>query len=244
MIKNSITEIMRGREVAQHAYPAKFLFNLSREIGIADIRKRKAFVSGVRYAGERYYDLKRMNQNRLQPNEQNKLLDQYRDALLLAQKKYKEIHNSTSTSTKLGKAIRLQYERATEAGMKEMFTPYCDGQGIAITLFERFLGELADAADNAKSQDIGNDRADLSSQFLMMWVAAIGKFWPQESKIKFAMGKYDSGIKIYTSPCLTIIRKIICRIEPAISEKDIETAMRKVKEKDLVNQPLALFLLG
>ena len=231
------------RPALQKTYSDEFLEKICAKAGIKAGLEKQNFCKGVRFAIARYVELKRANPVGIRPTEQNKILEKYKRALGEAQLQYREIHRFTSTSIKLGKAIRKKYKETNEPGMKEMFNPYCDGQGMAISLFDKFLGVLADAAEDAKKQDIGNDKADFSSKFLMEWVAAMGKFWPENATITFALGKRDKGQKIYTSRSISILYDIISKVEPSISEKKIENAMRKVSKKDLINQSLALFYL-
>lgn len=238
------SETLLDYQVAQNAYPAKYLIGVCRKIGIKDRWQKRLFVRGIRHVGKRYISLKRSNQTRLQPHKQEKILDEYRDALRLAQIKFSQIQTSTAASGKLGKAVRKKYSETTDPGMKDMFKPYCDDTGMAITLFEKFLGVLADAAEDAKSQDVGNDKADISGLLLAGWVAGIGKMWPNDVPITFALGKRDDELNIYTSPSILIIHDIVHRLEPDITPKDIETTLRTVKKENMVNQPLAIFLLG
>lgn len=183
--------------VACRAYPAKFLIKISHRIGVENTEQKKRFIDGVRHAGNRYLFLTKANQNRLQPNQQNKLLEEYKKLLQLTRKKHQEIQKSTAASGKLSKALREKYEEVKDAAMKQMLEPYCNSSGMAISLFEDFLELLSDAANEAKKKKVGNDKADLSGKILAEWVAAIGKCWPQDAKIRFSLGKRDNEIGIY-----------------------------------------------
>lgn len=224
-------------------FSEEYLNTLCVQTGIKTEQDRLNFRKGILHTVSRFIELKRINPVGLRPSDQNKLFNRYKKALLEAQQHFKDIQRYSSTSTKLGMAIRKVYEETKEPGMQAMFHPYCDGKGMAISLFEKFLGVLADSADDAKRQKPGYDKADYSSDFLMLWVAAMGKFWPKEAKVSFALGRRDAATKIYTSRSIQILRDIISKIDPSISEKQIENSMRKVIRKDLVNQPIAIFFL-
>jgi hypothetical protein len=224
-------------------YSNDFLDAICTKTGIQNPKEKEHFCYGVRHTLTRYVELKRANPVGIQPHTQSKMLNKYRDALRATQAQYNEIRRFASTSLKLDRAIRKKFEETTEPGMREMFRPYCDGSGMAVDLFGKFIGVLADAAEAAKNEDIGHDKADFSSDLLMQWVAAMGKFWPESASVTFALGTRDKDAKIYTSRSISILHELIVRIEPKITEKKIENAMRKVSKKGLVTQHLAIFYL-
>lgn len=230
-------------DIARKSYPDDYLKTLCDKIGIQGEEKRLLFSQRVRNAGTQYLNLKRINTGRIPVYKQNKILDRYKKALEQAQSAYREIQESTVISSRLGAAVRDRYEQLTEQRMKEMFHPYCDGPGMAITLFENFLGELIQAAENAKHESVKNFKTDPSGEFLTGWVTAIGKYWPEDATINFALGKYDTEESIYTSPSIPILHDIIRKLEPGTSEKEIVTAIRKIKLESLLNKPVADFLL-
>jgi hypothetical protein len=232
-----------GHVISKRAYSAAYLKSLCKKIGIKGKDKQKYFSERVRYAGGKYLDLKRWNSGRIQPHQQNKLFDKYKEAMEQALKIHKAIQVSTPASGKFGKAIRKKYEETTESGMKEMFHPYCTDTGMAPTLFEKFLMELIAAADDAKNQLVGNDAADLTPQFFADWLTAIGKAWPEDATVKFSLGKYDKEGKIYTSRCIPILHEIICKLESDTTEKYIQTTLRKIKQENLLNQSVANYFL-
>lgn len=225
-------------------YSNSYLDNLCKKIGVTDEKEKRVFKERIIYAGNRYKELTRINANRIRPHQQEKILSSYKEALLETQKIYKKIHKYGTTSGKLAKAIRKKYEETSEPGMKEMFFPYFDGKSTAVTLFDKFLGLLAEAAEDAKNQNIGNDKADLSGEFFTGWITAIGKSRPKSAAVKFTLGKHDKEAKIYTSQAIPILHDILSKVDSNISEKEIENALRKIKKNRLLNQPLAIFLIA
>ncbi|MBW7911481.1 MAG: hypothetical protein H3C49_09475 [Alphaproteobacteria bacterium] len=178
------------RNISLRAYPEDFLIKICKKIGIEDTDKQKRFIHGIRHAGERYLTLIKANQRRLQPNQQNALLNEYKTTLEKALEKHREICQSSATSGKLFKALREIYNDLDDEGMRRMFEPYCNSSGIAEGIFENFLDTLAHAAEKAKKEYVGNDKADLSGLFLTQWIAAIGKRWKKDATMKIALGRY------------------------------------------------------
>lgn len=241
--EKELLALMSG-EVGKNAYPDEYLEEFFLKVGVQEEDQKRLFAEKVRYAGGRYLDLKRMNAGRYPPHKQNKVLDRYRQSLEQVLNIYKEIQETPVVRGKLERAVRERYEKTTEPEMKKMFHPYCTDSGMATTLFENFLYELIQAADESKEQLRGYDKADLSNEFFVNWLTVIGKYWPKSAAVKFALGKYDKEAGIYTSPCIPILQDIVSKIEFGISEKDVETALRRIKKEKLLKQPVANFLIA
>jgi hypothetical protein len=234
-------DIMSG-EFGKKTYSDSYLKKICDKIGSTDKEKRDLFSDRIRYAGGQYLNLVRLNKERPQPYKQNKAFDKYKKALEQTRKSYKEILGSSVTAGKLRHAVWKRYEQ-TEPVMKQMFQPYCDETSMRETLFENFLDELIRAAEEAKLDNLGTDRADPSGEYFTQWITVIGKYWPEDARIKFALGKYDKEESIYTSSCIPILQDIVHQIEPDVSIKEIETTLRKIISEKLLNQRVANFLL-
>jgi hypothetical protein len=232
-----------AHQIAKKAYPVSYMNQVCKRIGIQG-KEKETFCKRIRHSGERYLILTKINSDRITPTEQKRLLNRYKNSLKESLANYKMINKYSTTSAKLGKATRKKYEGALESGMKEMFEPYFNSTSMAPTLFENFLFLLAEAAENAKSENVGNDKADLSGVFLTEWVASVAKCWPSDATIGFVTGSYYKESKIYKSECISILKELICRVEPRISRKNIETAVRKVKSTNLLNKPIANFFVA
>lgn len=194
--EKELLALMSG-EVGKNAYPDEYLEEFFLKVGVQEEDQKRLFAEKVRYAGGRYLDLKRMNAGRYPPHKQNKVLDRYRQSLEQVLNIYKEIQETPVVRGKLERAVRERYEKTTEPEMKKMFHPYCTDSGMATTLFENFLYELIQAADESKEQLRGYDKADLSNEFFVNWLTVIGKYWPKSAAVKFALGKYDKEAGIY-----------------------------------------------
>ncbi len=231
-------------QISKELYSLEFLEKICDDIGTQNIDERNRFIKKVRHAGDRYKTLVKSNSGRIRPTIQNNKLDTYKNTLEKTKEAYKEITGHSTVNDKLQKAIRKKLERCEEPSMKEMLEPYCTENGFATTLFEKFLEFLAEAAEEAKSQDVGNDKADISGKLFTLWVATIGKAWPDDAQITFALGKRDKELNMHTSPSIPIVHKIVSHIENGFSEKNVETSMRMVIKEKLLNQPIAIFLVG
>ncbi len=232
------------RDWVKKAYPDEYLHTTCDKIGIKDAEKRKEFCDGIRYLGRRYIELKRANPASIRPSTQKRLLNQYKNALSEVQLKYKGLFGFVPIRTKIEKALRKKYDGTTDPTIKGLLSPYCDSSGMSIELFGHFFSALIELAEDAKHQKIGKDKADYSSEYLMGWIAAIRKFWPEDATIKFALGKRDKELKMYSSRTISILHSILCKVETDIDEKRIENSLRKISKKDNLDQWVALFFLG
>lgn len=233
-------------------YDEAFLNKVCDDMGLTNEETRYFFMKRLLHAGNRYLTLKKLNSDRIRPHLQEDILDNFKEAVKSLEIAYTNIRQHNTTSGKLQKAIRLNLDSLEPKNIqRDMFHPFCnlgDGKeklgGFALDAFKDMLRLLAKSAEEAKEIDIGNDKADLSSQFLTEWVTVIAKAWPEEANFRFALGKRDEELKMYTSPSIQIVFRLIHHLEPDIEEKNVQTFMRYVIRDKLINHPVANFFIG
>tara|TARA_R110002126_G_scaffold3263_1_gene18378 strand:+ start:81027 stop:81779 length:753 start_codon:yes stop_codon:yes gene_type:complete len=232
------------------AYPDEFLHSICERLRTKDADKIEYFIERVKYSSVSYLNAIDMNSDRITPKQQNKLLDDYGSSLKEVQIRYRAVQEYGTSRAKFHKALRKRVEETEGTGMQEMFSPYVTLDkseevlgGIAISVFDKFLDVLIDAAEDAPNQSVGNDKAEIKGKFLVEWVASMAKSWPHYTQTSFAMGDWikndDSQIEnsesngkkgMYKSLCLDVLYDLLKAADKKITRSDLETAMRKFKK--------------
>lgn len=219
--------IQISREVDK-VYTDEFLKKICDSLKIKNF-KRKKFKKCVRDAGISYLNVVDMNSNRITPKKQTKILENYANALDEVQRQYRNIQQYTTTSGKLGKSLRKTVSKTKEPGMKDMFYPYVDGGSMATTLFDKFLGVIAEAARKAPEENIGHDKKTIEGKLIAFWVASIRYGWLSCSNVPFEHGKtYKEMGGDTTNPCPEILCLLFEQISPNTPKTRVKTALRKV----------------
>jgi hypothetical protein len=225
-------------------YSNDFFDEIFNSLKIKDNKKKKIFKKCIKKAGLNYLNAINNNSERIQPNKQKDILNNYADALIETQNKYREVQAHGTTSAKLHKTLR-RISNTTEPAMKDMFHPYIgkNKEGLSTDLFDRFLGLLAESAQQAPNEDIGKDKKELSGNYMAYWVALIRKGWVECIEgIPFEHGKHYKEINDTTAKCPEILHEIFLQIVPNTPKQKIKTALRKVIKTD-INEPVTNFFL-
>lgn len=231
----------------ENNYTEDFLEDICQKIEVKS-DKKEVFKKCIKQAGLAYLNVKTLNSQRIQPHKQKEILLEYACALRELQEKYRQIEKYTTTSGKLHKALRRIVSETEEEGMKEMFNPYItlgDGKkklgSISITLFEKFLGVLAEAAERAPTEKTGKDQKVLSGDFQAFWVARIRREWIECTDIPFQHGKTYKEIGDTINICPQILYELIIKIDPDVTKQRVNTSIRKVIKTD-IDTPVANFI--
>lgn len=224
-------------------YTDEFLKEICDRLKISNF-KRKKFKKCVKDAAISYLNAVDMNSNRITPEKQSKLMNNYADAIEEVQKQYRNIQQYTTTSGKFGKSLRRLVSKTKEPGMKDMFYPYVDDGSMATTLFDKFLGVIVEAARQAPEENIGNDKKVIEGKLIAFWVASIRRGWDMcvSDEIPFQHGKtYKEMGGDTTNTCPRILCLLFEKISPNTPKTRVKTALRKVIKTDK-NMSVANFI--
>ena len=224
-------------------YTEDFLEDICQRIEVQS-NKKETFKRRLKQAALDYLSAKSLNSDRIQPHQQKKILKEYSDALKETQEKYREVQKYSTTSGKLHKALGRIVSETEEEGMKQMFMPYVDTEqgSVASTLFEKFLGVIAEAAEQAPTEQVGKDQKVLSGNFLAFWVACIRIEWTECTDIPFQHGKSYKEVGDTINICPQILHELMIRIDPDVTKQRVNTSIRKVIKTD-INTPVANFII-
>ncbi len=231
-------------------YSNEFLSKVFDRLDIFDVEQRNEFASFLKRTSAGYLTGKDINAGRIQPHRQKKMFKKYSSALRETQKQYQEVMENSSTSGNYNASIRDIVKGLDDPGMREMFAPYVtmgDGEkelgGISITLFDKFLGVLVEAAEKAPGYINENDKANLDKEYVLWWVDRLSRYWPDYTDVSFALGDWftneELGIDksdllkkkgLYKSLCLDVLYELLSVVDKKVTRADIETAMRKFKK--------------
>lgn len=231
-------------------YSAQFLEKIFRRLGVSEPQKKNDFEKFLKSTAVSYLTAKDINAKRIQPNKQKDLFKKYASALENTRKLYNQIIEYNSTSSNYHDDIRDEIRITKIQGMDKMFDPYVtigDGENslgsTSTTLFDEFLGVLAEGARKAPDYIKEHDKADLSKEYILWWLHRIGSYWSDFTNVPFALGDWykneDFGIKesegtkkkgLYYSEALDVLYELLVSVDEKITRADIETAMRKFKK--------------
>lgn len=227
-------------------YSKEFLNDKFDLLNVSD-DKRAEFSDFLKQTSVSYLSAIDMNTDRVQPNQQKKIFENYVTALKEAQRRYREIQESSPTNGNFHKALRAKVEKIESDGLKEMFHPYVyysDNEeelqgGISIALFDDFLEALIETAQDAPSFIGKNDKANLEKDFILWWLARIGSNWLKYTDTPFTLGDWYTNKELnivdekkgqYMSLCLDVLQDLLKAVDKKITRSDVETAMRKFKK--------------
>jgi len=232
-------------EQVQKIYNDNFLKEKCLPLNLKDFDKFSKYLID---SSTSYLSAKDMNSDRVTPTEQKILFKNFENSLKETLKRYQEVQKYGATSANYHDALRNLVSKTEEAGMQEMFNPYVtlgDGKenrgGIAITLFEKFLGVLIQSSHNAPKYIKNYQKANIDSDYTLWWINRIGKRWSEFTDVTFGLGDWYTNEQLgsssvegkkgrYISTSLDVLYELLHAVDNKITHSDIETAMRKYKK--------------
>lgn len=213
------------------ALPEKFLQDTCLKLKLTERESAQFFDALIRISTQ-YLELTRNNTQEAIKRQTRKIAD-FRKGLAATENAYNKVLSDTIANLRLDSISRTKYSNFSQR-MKDMFHPYLNEGGYVKELLPEFFNLFASLAKEAETAYFDNQKIKSYKEVVKWWAAEIKLKWPKGAKYKFTLNdfiKRDAKGGGYKSVARDILCALMKRLDRQVTEKNVETAMRRIIEK-------------